>query len=241
MRTATGDPTGAETALKSFADGDPFLEMERVTLSYATAGGSRLDVLRGVDLSVSARAFVCVAGRSGSGKSSLLYVAAGLLPPDSGSVRWLGEEVAGLRPEELTARRRGTIGFVFQSGGLIDLLTAAENVALPGMTRSGARSRVGAARGRALALLDQVGLADRARHFPAQLSGGERQRVAVARALFGEPRVLIVDEPTASLDAAAATEMVGLLRGIRDAGCAVLVASHDPHVLDGADRVVRLE
>jgi putative ABC transport system ATP-binding protein len=110
-----------------------------------------------------------------------------------------------------------------------------------GLASAGRRASRTAVRERAAALLAQVGLADRARHFPAQLSGGERQRVAVARALFGEPGVLIVDEPTASLDAAGAAHMVSLLRDICDAGCAVLVASHDTHVLDGSDRVIRLE
>ncbi len=233
--------TGEGGTGEATPDATPSLQIEDVTLSYPSADGGRLDVLRGVDLSVSAREFVCLAGRSGSGKSSLLYVAACLLPPDRGRVRWLGEEVTGLWPAEITARRRGAVGFVFQTGGLVDLLTAAENVALPGLAPSAPRPSARAARERAAELLDQVGLADRARHFPAQLSGGERQRVAVARALFGEPRVLIVDEPTSSLDAAAAGDMVGLLRRIRDTGCAILVASHDPHVLDGADRVMRLE
>jgi ABC-type lipoprotein export system ATPase subunit len=184
---------------------------------------------------------VCLAGRSGSGKSSLLYVAAGLVQADAGSVKWLGEEVSGIRTSEVAARRRHIIGFVFQSGGLVDLLTAAENVALPGLTRDGRSASRAEVRARAAALLELVELSDRARHFPAQLSGGERQRVAVARALFHDPALLIVDEPTASLDAASAQHMVDLLRRDRDAGRAILVASHDEHVLSGADRVVRLD
>ena len=219
----------------------PFLELQDVSLSYPTSGGSRLDVLRSVDLTVACGELVCLAGRSGSGKSTLLYVAASLLRPDGGRVLWLGDEITGLRDSEVRARREGELGFVFQTGGLVDLLTAAENVALPGLSRSSARVTSGAARERADTLLKQVGLGERSKHFPAQLSGGERQRVAVARALFGAPRILIVDEPTASLDAAGARDMVAVLTAVRDTGCAVLVASHDQHVIDAADRVLRLD
>lgn len=223
-------------------DGGPaMLELAGIELTYRLPGGEPLHVLRGVDLTVGERELVCLAGRSGSGKSSLLYVATGLLKADEGSVRWMGDEVSGLGDGELTARRRRTIGFVFQSGGLIDLLTARENVALPGYSKDGRRASRAEARERAESLLALVELGGRARHFPAQLSGGERQRVAVARALFHDPPLLIVDEPTASLDAQSAEHMVGLLRDIRDAGHAVLVASHDEHVLRGSDRVIRLD
>jgi ABC-type lipoprotein export system ATPase subunit len=217
------------------------LELQDVSFSYLTSGGSRLDVLRSVDLTVASGELVCIAGRSGSGKSTLLYVAASLLRPDGGRVFWLGDEITSRPESKVRARRESALGFVFQTGGLIDLLTAAENVALPGLSRSSARVSARAARERADSLLKQMGLAERAKHFPAQLSGGERQRVAVARALFGAPRILIVDEPTASLDAAGAKEMVAVLIAVRDTGCAVLVASHDQHVIDAADRVVRLD
>ncbi len=223
-------------------DGGPaMLDLAGIELTYRLPGGDPLHVLRGVDLAVRERELVCLAGRSGSGKSSLLYVATGLLKADAGSVRWMGDEVSGLGDAELTARRRRTIGFVFQSGGLIDLLTARENVALPGYSKDGRSASRAEARDRAESLLALVELSGRARHFPAQLSGGERQRVAVARALFCDPPLLIVDEPTASLDAQSAEHMVGLLRDFRDAGKAVLVASHDEHVLRGSDRVIRLD
>jgi ABC-type lipoprotein export system ATPase subunit len=213
----------------------------RLEPGYRLPDGSPLRVLRGVDLAVGERELVCLAGRSGSGKSSLLYVATGLLRADAGSVRWLGDEVSGLSNGDLTARRRHTIGFVFQSGGLIDLLTARENVALPGFPGDGRLGSRADANERAESLLALVDLGSRARHFPSQLSGGERQRVAVARAIFHDPPLLIVDEPTASLDAASAERMVDLLHAIRDTGRAILVASHDEHVLRGADRVVRLD
>jgi ABC-type lipoprotein export system ATPase subunit len=223
-------------------DGGPAaLDLAGIELTYRLPGGERLNVLRGADLTVREGELVCLAGRSGSGKSSLLYVATGLLKADGGSVKWMGDEVSGLGDGELTARRRRTIGFVFQSGGLIDLLTARENVALPGYSKDGRRASGAAARERAESLLALVGIVGRARHFPAQLSGGERQRVAVARALFHDPPLLIVDEPTASLDAQSAEQMVALLRDIRDEGRAVLVASHDEHVLRGSDRVIRLD
>jgi ABC-type lipoprotein export system ATPase subunit len=216
------------------------LRLLGIHLSYRRPHNLPLRVLKGIDLDVNERELVCLAGRSGSGKSSLLYVATGLLTPDEGTIHWLGEDVTGCTRSELTSRRRNTIGFVFQSGGLIDMLTAQENVAVPGFTADPHPANLDA-RERALALLKLVDLEDRAGHFPAQLSGGERQRVAVARALFRDPPLLIVDEPTASLDAESAEHMVRLLCDIRDSGRAVLVASHDDHVLRGADRIVRLD
>lgn len=219
----------------------PMLELTDIHLSYRLPGGEPLDVLRGVDLAVGEGELVCLAGRSGSGKTSLLYVATGLIKADSGSIKWLGDEVSELGDEALVGLRRKSIGFVFQSGGLIDLLTAQENVALPGYSEDGRRATGAETRARAESLLAMVDLSGRARHFPAQLSGGERQRVAVARALFNDPPLLIVDEPTASLDARSAERMVSLLRDIRDQGRAVLVASHDEHVLHGSDRVVGLD
>jgi ABC-type lipoprotein export system ATPase subunit len=219
----------------------PALELDGIELTYRVPGNEPLHVLRGIGLTASRGEFVCLAGRSGSGKTTLLYVATRLLSPDAGTVRWMGEDVTALGERESTARRRELIGFVFQTAGLIDLLTAQENVALPGFSRNGHAASGADARRRAESLLARVGLGGRLRHYPAQLSGGERQRVAVARALFHDPPLLIVDEPTASLDAAAATRMVELLRGMRDEGRAVLVASHDEHVLQGADRIIRLD
>jgi ABC-type lipoprotein export system ATPase subunit len=222
-------------------DGGAVIELAEIRLSYKLPSGEKLRVLDGVNLSVGRGEIACVAGRSGSGKTSLLHVAALLLRPDAGTVAWMGEDVTGLSDRASTARRRGTIGFVFQTSGLIELLTAQENVALPGLSRNGSETSSGDARERAASLLDRVGLRDRLRHFPAQLSGGERQRVAVARSLFHDPPLLIVDEPTASLDTEGAKRIIGLLREMRDDGRAVLVASHDEHVIAAADQVLRLE
>ena len=217
------------------------LELAKVDLSYQLPDGEPLHVLRAANLSVSSGELVCVAGRSGSGKSSLLYVAAGLLAPDSGSVKWLGADITTMPKGKATAQRLQTLGFVFQSAGLIDMLTAAENIALPGLSGNGGSTAPGESGARIAQLLDEVGLSERGGHFPAQLSGGERQRVALARALFNDPPLLIVDEPTASLDAVASQQIVDLLRRFRDSGRAVLVASHDDRVIDAADRVVRLD
>jgi ABC-type lipoprotein export system ATPase subunit len=222
-------------------NGAPVLDLAGVHLAYRLPHGESLHVLEGVNLSVDRGELVCVAGRSGSGKTSLLYVAAHLLKADAGTVAWMGEDVTSLSERDATARRRSLLGFVFQTAGLIELLTAQENVALPGLSRDGEASTNADTRSRAQMLLTRMGLGDRLRHFPAQLSGGERQRVAVARALFHDPPLLIVDEPTASLDAEAARRMVRLLQEMRDEGRAVLVASHDEHVISGADRVLRLE
>jgi ABC-type lipoprotein export system ATPase subunit len=162
--------------------------------------------------------------------------AARLLRVDGGKVVWRGEDVTRLNERKATHRRRDLIGYVFQSAGLVDLLTAQENVALPGLDGRGSEPRA-----RATNLLGEMGLGDRLGHFPAQLSGGERQRVAIARALFHDPPLLIIDEPTASLDKAGVEQIVELLGSLRRQGHGIVVASHDEHVIAASDRVLRLD
>jgi ABC-type lipoprotein export system ATPase subunit len=219
------------------ADG-PLLSLEQVAMSYPARGSvGAVEVLRGVSLVVTGGELVALAGRSGSGKTTLIRIAAGLLRPTRGTVRWNGQNLSACSEDEL-ARMRGTqLGLVFQGGALIDSLTAAENVALAGVA-SGVRRD-----GQNLAerLLDRVGVRDRARNFPSQLSGGEQQRVALARALYGHPRLLLVDEPTANLDRATANDLIALLRIVAEADRGLLVASHDPHLLAAADRVIEIE
>jgi ABC-type lipoprotein export system ATPase subunit len=215
----------------------PVLTLSSIAASYVLPAGRRLTVFRSLSVDLRPGQLAVVAGRSGSGKTTCLNMAAGLLRPDDGDIHWAGQSILDLSDEALTERRRTLIGIVFQVGGLLEQLTAAENVALAELPRQVAES----GRERATRMLDRVGLADRARHFPAQLSGGERQRVAFARALFSDPAVLIIDEPTANLDRRTADDIVGLMRSLRDEGRALLVASHDPHLLDAADQVVELD
>lgn len=190
-----------------------------------------------VDLVVEPGTLVALRGRSGSGKTTLLNLIAGLDRPDVGQVHVAGTSLDPLDDRGLAALRRDHIGFIFQAFGLLPVLTAAENVEVPLRLRN---TPVEERRERVAVLLDTVGLAQRATHLPHELSGGEQQRVAVARALATEPALLLADEPTAQLDTPNGREVMVLLRQLVDAGTAALVATHDPVVVDYADRVVEM-
>ncbi|MGX2993949.1 ABC transporter ATP-binding protein [Streptomyces sp. JNUCC 64] len=201
-----------------------------------SGAGPSVTALDGVTLAFRRGTFTAVMGPSGSGKSTLLRCAAGLDRPTSGSVVLDGTELSGLGERRLTPLRRERIGFVFQSFDLLPFLTAEQNVALP-LRLAGRRP----ARGEVRAALARVGLADRARHRPAQLSGGQRQRVAVARALVTRPSVVFADEPTGALDTAAGHRVLSLLREWVDGeGRTVVMVTHDPVAAAWADRVVFL-
>ncbi|MFE0172433.1 ABC transporter ATP-binding protein [Streptomyces sp. NPDC059002] len=192
--------------------------------------------LDGVDLDVAGGTFVAIMGPSGSGKSTLLQCAAGLDRPTSGVVEIGGTGLTGLSERRLTLLRRERIGFVFQAFNLIPSLSAAQNVALP-LRLAGRRP----SRTEIHAALEQVGLADRARHRPGELSGGQQQRVALARALVGRPAVLFGDEPTGALDTANGRHVLALLRELVDRqGQTTVMVTHDPVAASYADRVVFL-
>lgn len=197
-----------------------------------------LRILDDVSLVVRGASLHCAAGRSGSGKTTLLDVAAGLLEPTSGQVVWNDTTITTMADNDRSRLRRRFMGYVAQDAGLINSLTAEENVLLAAVPDRLA----GRYRDRALDLLGQLGLVDRLRHVPSQLSGGERQRVALARALLLDPPLLVVDEPTAGIDRSGADEIIEMLRRIasRD-GRAILVASHDQHLIAAADDVTTLE
>jgi lipoprotein-releasing system ATP-binding protein len=200
------------------------VELREVSKRFGVAG-AETEVLRGVDLSVAEGESVAVVGPSGSGKSTLLHLIGALAPPTGGSVRIAGADLADLDADALADLRSETVGFVFQEHHLLPQCSALENVLVPTLARKGGdRSR---ALDRARALLDAVGLADRADHRPGELSGGERQRVAVVRALVNEPRLLLADEPTGSLDAEAAAELGELLTRLHgEHGLTLVVVTH---------------
>jgi putative ABC transport system ATP-binding protein len=194
--------------------------------------------LRGIDLAIRRGEFVCLRGRSGAGKTTLLNLIGGLDRPTAGSVHVDGEEVSSMSEAQLVEFRRHSVGFVFQSYGLIPILSAAENVELP-MRLVAAEPREREAR--IALLLDLVGLADRAGHRPHELSGGEQQRVAIARALANRPRLLLADEPTGQLDSHTGRAIMGLLQSaVHHEGATAIVATHDPALLDIADRVIEI-
>nr|WP_253868013.1 ABC transporter ATP-binding protein [Mycobacterium sp. GA-1285] len=202
----------------------PVLNLRGVTKTHRR-GDEWVHALRGIDLSLTAGEFVVVTGPSGSGKSTLLHVAGGLDTPDSGTVVVAGEDLWNMRRGARAAFRRRNLGFVFQFFNLVPMLTAVQNVSLP-LVLDGMPSR--AADGRAEELLDRVGLADRARHLPAEMSGGQMQRVAVARALVARPSIILADEPTGNLDRQSSIEVLELLRSLSDDDdAAVVMVTHD--------------
>jgi putative ABC transport system ATP-binding protein len=202
------------------------------------SGPSAVHALRGVSLDIAAGTMVALVGRSGSGKTTLLNIVGGLDRPDRGTVEVDGTAVTDLDEDGLSRLRREKVAFIFQTFGLIPVLSAAENVGAPlRLARLPAAER----ERRVRLLLDLVGLADHAEQRPSELSGGQQQRVAIARALAGSPRLLIADEPTGQLDAETGLSVMALLRGVVESeGVTALVSTHDPVMIALADRVVRI-
>jgi lipoprotein-releasing system ATP-binding protein len=202
-------------------------------------GGRRVEVLRGADLEVEPAELVAVVGPSGSGKSTLLHLLGALDRPDAGEISVAGQNLAELRGAELAAFRNRTLGFVFQFHELLPDFTALENVALPGRI---ARRGAAWSEARATALLAEVGLGDRERHFPGQLSGGERQRVAICRALLLEPPLILADEPTGNLDPASGEQVFELLRELQSRHRTTMVlVTHNPGIARRCGRILSLE
>jgi putative ABC transport system ATP-binding protein len=203
------------------------------------AGAQQSVALHDVSLRVGRGEFVAIAGPSGSGKTTLLNLVGGIDAPTSGRIEIDGRELSRLAPSDLAEFRLAKLGFVFQQFSLIPVLTAAENVELPLLFRKGLAA---AERKRAVALaLARVGLADKAGRRPAELSGGEQQRVAVARAVAGNPEIVLADEPTANLDHETGGAVVALLLALnRERGTTFLYATHDPELVGLAGRVVTL-
>ncbi|WP_309135368.1 ABC transporter ATP-binding protein [Cellulomonas sp.] len=216
---------------------EPLVRVEHVHRSYGT-GRARVHALQDVSLEVRPGELVAVVGRSGSGKTTLLNAIGGLDRPDEGRVVVAGREVSSLDERGLVALRRDVVSFVFQTFGLVPVLTAAENVGVPLRMR---RTPVAEREARVALLLDLVGLGPHARQRPGQLSGGQQQRVALARALANSPRLLIADEPTGQLDSETGRAVMALIRAVVEAeGMTAIVSTHDPVMVALADRVVRL-
>ena len=214
------------------------LNLTGITLTYPD-GDTRLTALDDVSLEAPEGSLTAVVGPSGSGKSSLLAVAATLITPDAGTVTVDGTRTTGLSRGELAELRRRTIGIVFQQPNLLPSLTAAEQLQV--MARIDGRSPA-RARGRALELLDAVGLADQAGRRPHQLSGGQRQRVNVARALMNDPTVLLVDEPTSALDHERGAAIIDLItRLTRQQATATVLVTHDRTHLTAVDQIAEVD
>lgn len=216
----------------------PAIAVRKLTKTYGEGASSSL-ALRGIDLDVKAGELVMLMGPSGSGKTTLLSIMGCILSPSSGSVRIGGTEVGNLSQKQLPRVRLENIGFVFQGFNLFPTLTAAENVELmldlKGIRGDDAKRRAGE-------LLEQVGLGEKLESFPADLSGGQKQRVAVARALAGDPRIILADEPTAALDSHTGRNVIEIMQRLaHERGRAVVVVTHDSRVSEFADRIVRIE
>jgi len=215
----------------------PLISARNLCKTYSL-GRRSLEVLRGVDLSVSRGEFIALRGASGAGKSTLLHLLGGLDTPNKGEILFDGRNLAALSNGAMAAFRNRSVGFIFQSYHLLPELDALENVCLPARM---ARISVEDCAGRARRLLERVGLRERVDHKPYELSGGEQQRVAIARALINEPVLILADEPTGNLDSHTGEGIIDLLCDIqRERQAALVVATHDAKVAARAPRVIQL-
>jgi putative ABC transport system ATP-binding protein len=214
----------------------PVIELRRIVKTYAS-GEAEVHALRGVDLCIERGEFVAIMGASGSGKSTLMNIIGCLDVPTWGRYHLDGVDVRRLEDRQLAMVRNRKLGFVFQSFNLIPRTSALANVELPLAYRGVKRKE---RTERALAALEDVGLADRARHVPTELSGGQQQRVAVARALVTHPSLVLADEPTGNLDTAATRDILDLLHRVHAEGRTIVLITHEPEVARAAARVVRV-
>ena len=215
----------------------PVIQLQDVRKEYVV-GDSHIHALDGVSLTVSPGEFVCISGRSGSGKSTMLNMLAGLEKPTSGEIVILDKHIENMSEGARIRFRRQYIGFVFQSYNLMPQYTAVENVELPLMLRGiGKRER----RKQALAVMEQVGIVSHAEHKPSELSGGQQQRVGIARALITRPPIVFADELTGNLDTKTSAEIMDLLTGLfRSSGTTFMLVSHDPDMSRYTDRTIHL-
>lgn len=215
----------------------PVIRLQDVRKEYVV-GDSHIHALDGVSLTVSPGEFVCISGRSGSGKSTMLNMLAGLEKPTSGEIVILDKHIENMSESARIRFRRQYIGFVFRGYNLMPQYTAVENVELPLMLRGvGRRER----RRQALAVMEQVGIVSHAEHKPSELSGGQQQRVGIARALITKPPIVFADELTGNLDTKTSAEIMDLLTGLfRSSGTTFMLVSHDPDMSQYTDRTIHL-
>ena len=212
------------------------LRLTDVSLTLSAASGP-VDILKGVNFSANNGESIAIVGPSGSGKSSMISVAAGLEQATSGEIFLLGESLKGRTEDELARLRRGRVSMVFQSFHLLPTMTAFDNVRAPLEI-----AHIDKVDTRAAAALEAVGLSDRVHHYPGQLSGGERQRVAVARALASDPKLVFADEPTGNLDAATGAGVADMLFNLAsDRGATLILVTHDLNLASRADRIVTMQ
>jgi putative ABC transport system ATP-binding protein len=212
------------------------IEARNLTRTYLV-GEQAVAALNGISLDVAEGEFVAIMGPSGSGKSTLLNLLGCMDTPTSGDYRLDGENVAALDIDRLAGIRNAKLGFVFQSFHLLPGMTAEENVAVPLVYAGVGRAEQ---RDRAVRLLERMGLGDRRKHHPAQLSIGQQQRVAIARAMINDPRVILADEPTGSLDRRAGIEIMAQFQRFNDEGRTIVLITHDPAIADFAQRCISI-
>jgi ABC-type lipoprotein export system ATPase subunit len=204
-----------------------------------TVGRQKIQALDGVSLTIDEGEFVALVGASGSGKSTLLQLIGGLDKPSAGRIVVDGADIGRMRDAKLSTFRNSTIGFVFQFFYLQPFLQLVTNTEVPGMF---AHSKRGPRKERALQLIDEVGLSDRAKHLPREMSGGQMQRAAIARALLNQPKLLLADEPTGNLDSASGASIMELFERIREeSGTTIVMVTHDDEMAARADRTIRLK
>ncbi|MEM7032322.1 MAG: ABC transporter ATP-binding protein [Chloroflexota bacterium] len=222
---------------ENVASAVPIITANRIDKTYDN-GQIEVKALKEVDLSINTGEMVAIMGPSGCGKTTLLNCLSGLDDFDAGEVIIEGTSIQRMKDRQRTAYRAKRMGFVFQTYNLLPVLTAVENVEMPLLVCDISPKD---AREQALAVLDQVGLADRAFHRPAELSGGQRQRVTIARALVNQPAIIWADEPTGNLDSQTATEIMGIIRELNQSQKqTVVIVTHDPQIGDSCDRVIRM-
>ena len=214
------------------------LEVRKLYKSYPSGRG-RLEVIRGIDFDLPPRQMLAIVGASGAGKTTLLNLIGALDRPDEGSLRFEGVELSSLSPMELAHFRNRKVGFIFQFYHLLPEFTALENTMMPYLLRG---MTLPEARQKALKMLEEVGLADRSHHRPAELSGGEQQRVAIARALVGEPKLILADEPTGNLDSVTGEKICLLIRQLHDKnGLTYILVTHNEQIASRCDKVLHLK
>lgn len=236
-RTAYATPAPRPTKPARPRTGRVIVEVTDLRKTYSI-GRQRVQALDGVSLTIDEGEFVALVGASGSGKSTLLQLMGGLDKPTKGRIVIDGADIGRMRDGRLSTFRNKTIGFVFQFFYLQPFLQLVTNTEVPGMF---AHERRANRRQRALGLIDQVGLSDRARHRPREMSGGQMQRAAIARALLNQPKLLLADEPTGNLDSATGASIIDLFERIRDErGTTIVMVTHDEDMAARADRLIRL-